>query len=104
MLVFTSAIVGAISHLQKIWVTYETNLTRTTIVSTYFKYANIPFPSVTVCDSSRMDWKQLDNLWVANFQLYGIGYVIFLKAILFRFPKEYERIRGQMEWRETVVE
>lgn len=62
MLAFTFALIGAACHLQTIWQTYDVNLTRTTIISTYFKYANIPFPSVTVCDSSRIDWYRAKNL------------------------------------------
>lgn len=88
MLVFTSALFGAACHLQKVWETYNTHLTRTTIISTYFKYANIPFPSVTVCDNSRVDWHRVDKLWVLT-QEKGIDRIWFEKVTKHNLIKFY---------------
>jgi len=44
------------------WKTYDRGSIDTVVETTFFNYADIAFPMVTVCDSSRVDWERVTRL------------------------------------------
>lgn len=44
------------------WETYHRSSIDTVVETTFFNYADIAFPMVAVCDSSRVDWRRVERL------------------------------------------
>uniref|UniRef100_A0A8D9E627 Pickpocket protein 19 n=1 Tax=Cacopsylla melanoneura TaxID=428564 RepID=A0A8D9E627_9HEMI len=57
--IVTSAILGTLYTGWHVWNNYVTSGPVTVVETTYFKYAQVSFPSVVICDVSRVDWKRV---------------------------------------------
>lgn len=44
------------------WKSYDKSSIDTVVETTFFNYADIAFPMVVVCDSSRVDWQRVMRL------------------------------------------
>lgn len=57
--IVSSAILVTLYTGWRVWDNYATSGPVTVVETTYFKYAHVAYPSVTVCDVSRVDWKRV---------------------------------------------
>lgn len=58
------AVFGSGFCVMQVWKMYESSFTKTTILSTLYPYAHTPFPSVTICETSRVYNTVLKSLYV----------------------------------------
>lgn len=56
------AIFGAVTSIRQIWLNYIRSSTETVVETTYFKYSQIAFPAVIICEASRVDWNRVLKL------------------------------------------
>ncbi|KAI5714322.1 hypothetical protein M8J76_015121 [Diaphorina citri] len=61
------AVVGVIFGGLEIWSAYSQSVTATTIHTTMYQYANTGFPSVTLCQASRIDWDRVEQLNLSSY-------------------------------------
>lgn len=53
---------GAGYSTHEIWISYKTGSTETVVETTYFKNAQVAFPAVLICQTSRVDWTKVEYL------------------------------------------
>lgn len=58
----TCAVIFATYAIMESWKSYNKSSIDTVVETTFFTYADIAFPMVVVCDSSRVDWKRVTQL------------------------------------------
>ena len=56
------ALIGAVTSIRLIWQNYTRSITETVVETTYYKYSHVAFPSVIICESSRVDWNRAMQL------------------------------------------
>ncbi|XP_075210546.1 pickpocket protein 19-like [Lycorma delicatula] len=84
------ATVGAYTFSADVWEKYKTSTTETVVETTQHGYANVAFPSVTICDVSRVDWARVlkltpsdvpvannDSMWKVRLLLEALSVITF---------------------------
>lgn len=56
------AVLMAAYAIAESWKSYDKSTVDTVVETTFFNYADIAFPMVVVCDSSRVDWERVKKL------------------------------------------
>ncbi|RZF43741.1 hypothetical protein LSTR_LSTR009164 [Laodelphax striatellus] len=87
LLLTVFATIGAYRFSYDIWRKYQYKDTATVVETTQYEYANVAFPSVTICDVSRVDWKRVTALKPSDIPLPSgdkasmVGLKILLEAL-----------------------
>ncbi|CAH1707662.1 unnamed protein product [Aphis gossypii] len=63
LVMFTIALFGTGFCVLEVWKVYESSFTKTIILSTSYSYAQTPFPSVTICEPSRVYGPAIKTLY-----------------------------------------
>ncbi|KAI5712158.1 hypothetical protein M8J75_006316 [Diaphorina citri] len=58
-MIVSSAMMSTLYTGWRVWDNYVTSGPVTVVETTYFKYAQVAFPSVIICDVSRVEWKRV---------------------------------------------
>ncbi|XP_025199512.1 pickpocket protein 19-like [Melanaphis sacchari] len=63
LVMFTIALFGTGFCVFEVWKVYESSFTKTIILSTAYSYSKAPFPSVTICEPSRVYGPVIETLY-----------------------------------------